>query len=532
MAHLGVAFDLREEPAAPCRFDLVIPTLGRPSLMSLLRDIAREEGPRPERIILVDDRAVRDESLFRGPVPFELEALLRVLPGRALGPAAARNLGWRSGGAPWVVFVDDDIRLEREWARRLLQDLMGAPADVAGVQGRVRVPMPRYRAPTEHERRAAERERMQWSTVDMAYRRAALELVGGFDERFTRPSREDVDLGLRVVDSGFQIVRGSRLVEHPAPEEDSWESVSRERRVADDVLLRAIHGPRWRERSGALPDDRSRHLATTLVGAGAAVGLASASWPWALGCAAVWLAATASFAWRRIAPGPRTFDEIMTAAATSTVVPLASSWHWLRGVTGTVLGSTEPHRAPRALPERPIRAVVVERDGVLIEDERYDGDPLSVRPRPGAREALDRLRAAGVPIIVIADQGAPERGLLDESVLDELNERVCALLGPFDGWFECAHRADEGCLCRRPAATMVHEAAGHVGLSAADCIVIGDEGKDVATARAAGARSVLVPTQDTPCEEVWAADDVAADLGAAADRVLLRSTLVLAEVSQ
>lgn len=535
MAHSNVAFDWRGPLPAPSeqvRFDLVIPTLGRPSLIELLKDLAGADGPRPERIILVDDRPEQEEPLFAGPVPFELADLLRVLPGRALGPAAARNVGWRAGSAPWVVFVDDDVRLEREWAAHLAADLLGAAADVGGVQGRVRVPMPRYRKPTEHERLAAERERAQWSLADMAYRRGALEVVGGFDERFTRPSREGADLGLRVLDSGFQLLRGTRLIEQPVEEEDSWGSVKREQHVSDDVLMRALHGPRWRERSGAPPGDRNRHIATTMVGAGAALGLAVGAAPFALACAGVWAASTATYAWKRVAPGPRTFDDVITTLATSTVVPLASTWHWLCGVTQTVFAATEPHKAQKQLPERPVRAVVVDRDGTLIEDLEYLGDPTSVRPRPGAREALDRLRAAGVPIVVIADQGPPGRGALAEELMDELNERVEALLGPFDGWFLCAHRPDEGCLCRRPAATMIYEAATHVGVAPEDIIVVGDEGVDLDTARAAGARGLLVPTPNTPFEEVWSADDVAADLGAAADRVLLRARVVLAEVSR
>jgi hypothetical protein len=42
-----------------------------------------------------------------------------------------------------------------------------------------------------------------------------------------------------------------------------------------------------------------------------------------------------------------------------------------------------------------IEAVLFDRDGTLIHDVPYDGDPTAVAPVPGAREALDRLRAAG-----------------------------------------------------------------------------------------------------------------------------------------
>jgi len=47
--------------------------------------------------------------------------------------------------------------------------------------------------------------------------------------------------------------------------------------------------------------------------------------------AAGWLALTLDFAWRRIAPGPRTRDEIATMLATSAVIPFAAVYHRARG---------------------------------------------------------------------------------------------------------------------------------------------------------------------------------------------------------
>ncbi len=42
-------------------------------------------------------------------------------------------------------------------------------------------------------------------------------------------------------------------------------------------------------------------------------------------------------------------------------------------------------------------AVLLDRDGTLLVDVPYNGDPAKVEPMPGAREALDRLRAEDVP---------------------------------------------------------------------------------------------------------------------------------------
>ena len=57
-------------------------------------------------------------------------------------------------------------------------------------------------------------------------------------------------------------------------------------------------------------------------------------------------------------------------------------------------------------------AVLLDRDGTLIEDVPYNGDPEKVRPVPGARAALDRLRAAGLRLAVVTQPVGPGPGLL------------------------------------------------------------------------------------------------------------------------
>lgn len=171
-------------------------------------------------------------------------------------------------------------------------------------------------------------------------------------------------------------------------------------------------------------------------------------------------------------------------------------------------------------------AVLVDRDGTLVEDEPYNGDPDLVRPMPGAREALDRLRAAGYRIGVVTNQSGLARGRFDATQLAAVNARVEDLLGPFDTWQICPHDETAGCRCRKPAPGLVRAAAAALGTTPGRCVVIGDIGRDMAAAAAAGATGVLVPTDVTLPAEVAAAPAVVADLGAAADLVLDREALV------
>src|SRR5207237_524839 len=150
-------------------------------------------------------------------------------------------------------------------------------------------------------------------------------------------------------------------------------------------------------------------------------------------------------------------------------------------------------------------AVLLDRDGTLVEDVPYNGDPEKVRVLPGVREALDRLRAAGLRLAVVTNQSGLARGLFTEAQIHAVHARVEQLLGPFDSWQVCPHDDADGCACRKPAPGLVHAAAAALDTTAHRCVMIGDIGRDMTAALAAGATGILVPTPVTRPEEIDAA---------------------------
>jgi HAD superfamily hydrolase (TIGR01662 family) len=188
---------------------------------------------------------------------------------------------------------------------------------------------------------------------------------------------------------------------------------------------------------------------------------------------------------------------------TSVAIPPAATIAYLRGLWR--------HRKVRPWPGSP-RVVFFDRDGTLVEDVPYNGDPEQVRPMPGAETALRRLRSSGVRTGVVTNQSGIGRGLLTADEVARVNARVDALLGPFDVWAVCPHGPTDGCRCRKPAAGLLHCAAAAVDVPLAECALVGDIGSDVAAARAAGVRGVLVPTAVTMPSEIAEASLVAADL--------------------
>jgi histidinol-phosphate phosphatase family protein len=488
---------------------IVVPTMGRPSLHALLEALARQTRTVDAPVVVVDDRPDPDAV----PVDVATYPLdLTVVRTGGGGPARARNIGWRHARTPWVSFVDDDVLPDDDWYQLLLEDLDAVGGDdVAGVVGRLTVPLPAERRPTDWERGTAGLETSYWITADLTYRRDELSAVGGFDERFPRAFREDADLALRLGAEHGRVVPGRRHVRHPARPADDLASLRQQRGNADDYLMRALHGPGWQRRAGAPVGRRWAHAAVTAAGAVAVGGLLARRPRLAALGAAGWVAGTAELAWRRIAPGPRDRAEVRRMVLTSAAIPAAATWHSVRGAL------RHRNAAPwRGLPE----LVLLDRDGTLVEDVPYNGDPEQVRPLPGVREALDRLRGEGVRLAVVSNQSGVGRGLLTAEQVEAVNERLMTLLGPFEAVYVCPHAPDDGCECRKPAPGLIKQALAETGVAPDRTLMVGDIGADLGAAEAAGVSGVLVPTPITRREEVDAAPRVAESLTEVVDLAL------------
>ncbi|HET9348223.1 MAG TPA: HAD-IIIA family hydrolase, partial [Arthrobacter sp.] len=89
-----------------------------------------------------------------------------------------------------------------------------------------------------------------------------------------------------------------------------------------------------------------------------------------------------------------------------------------------------------------LKAVLFDRDGTLVRDVPYNGDPDRVRPMPQARVVLDCFRSQGIATGVLSNQSGIGRGLLTVGQVAAVNARIEQLLGPFDVWDICPHRPE------------------------------------------------------------------------------------------
>lgn len=185
---------------------VVISTHDRPERLGRLLDALAAQTLDSEafEVIVVDDGSSPDtDQLLRS----ELERgklTLRILRNdHPLGPGGGRNRGWRQARSPLIAFTDDDCVPDPRW----LQALIDAAAQQAGavLQGRT-VPDP-DELPSGNRllTRTVSIDRLgpQYETCNIAYPRAVLEEVGGFDESYgLRPGGEDTDLAWRCLERG------------------------------------------------------------------------------------------------------------------------------------------------------------------------------------------------------------------------------------------------------------------------------------------------------------------------------------------
>jgi D-glycero-D-manno-heptose 1,7-bisphosphate phosphatase len=167
-------------------------------------------------------------------------------------------------------------------------------------------------------------------------------------------------------------------------------------------------------------------------------------------------------------------------------------------------------------------AVFLDRDGTLIEERGYLDRLDLLTLFPYTTDALRLLNRAGYATVVITNQGAIGRGVIDETFLHtvhaELDARLAAGHARIDRYYFCPHHPDAAiaeyrrvCGCRKPGAGMIEQACRELDLDPARSVMVGDRWLDVRCGHKAGARSVLVRTGHGAHEEERPHENVRAD---------------------
>ena len=165
-----------------------------------------------------------------------------------------------------------------------------------------------------------------------------------------------------------------------------------------------------------------------------------------------------------------------------------------------------PPQESTPAPPEPRPGAILDRDGTLIDELGYLGDPEGVRLFPGAARAVRRLNRAGVPVALVTNQSGVARGLFTEADLAAVHARLVRLLAAEGAHLDLilhapSHpdhpdpRLDVRAHWRKPEPGMVFAAAERLGLDLSRSVSIGDAARDLeAAARAGVPRLFLVET--------------------------------------
>jgi glycosyltransferase involved in cell wall biosynthesis len=238
---------LNEEASRPQtrpEISVVVPTHNRAAGLTRLVEALTAQTLDRERfeVIVVDDGSQPPQRVDGDGL------LLRVIRHESpRGPSAARNSGWKAARAPLVAFIDDDCTPTASWLGAFLAAADG-DADWLIVQGPV-VPAPDQRSeltPLSHTINFPGPHPL-FVTCNIAYSRALLERVGGFDESFRNACGEDVELGTRAVKAGAATRYAERAEVHHEVRQLGLRALARQTfKWTDAVKVASLH-PELRE---------------------------------------------------------------------------------------------------------------------------------------------------------------------------------------------------------------------------------------------------------------------------------------------
>jgi len=177
-------------------------------------------------------------------------------------------------------------------------------------------------------------------------------------------------------------------------------------------------------------------------------------------------------------------------------------------------------------------AAFLDRDGV-INDNVFVNDPDDLVLLPGAEKAIARLNRAGIPVVVVTNQGGLAMGYLTESTLAEIHAKLANLLAEdgahVDAIYYCPHMPNamvaayrQQCSCRKPEIGMLERARDDLGVDLSASVLVGDSTSDILAGIRAGCRTILVRTGFGGADGKVSAqpDEVADDIADAVDRIL------------
>jgi D-glycero-D-manno-heptose 1,7-bisphosphate phosphatase len=167
-------------------------------------------------------------------------------------------------------------------------------------------------------------------------------------------------------------------------------------------------------------------------------------------------------------------------------------------------------------------AVFLDRDGTLMRDVDYCGDPAKVQVYPEARTALRGLKERGYKLVIITNQSGIRRGYFTEKDYRAVEAEFLRQLGVglIDASYYCPDLPASTSSRRKPGPGMIFEAQRDHRLDLGRSFLVGDKATDIGCGQNAGVRTILVQTGYGAGENNCCPDWVARDILEAAEIIL------------
>ena len=155
------------------------------------------------------------------------------------------------------------------------------------------------------------------------------------------------------------------------------------------------------------------------------------------------------------------------------------------------------------------RAVFLDRDGVINEENGYIKKPSELKILNGVSEGIKKINDFGSLAIVITNQPVIARGDCTQEELKSIHNKLETLLGRnsayVDAIYYCPHHPESGhkgeikelkleCSCRKPKPGLLKKAAEDMNISLKDSWLIGDTTRDILAAEKMGVKNILLRT--------------------------------------
>ncbi len=158
-----------------------------------------------------------------------------------------------------------------------------------------------------------------------------------------------------------------------------------------------------------------------------------------------------------------------------------------------------------------MKAVLLDRDGVInsliyYEDASVIDSPFTTsqfRLLPRVPAAIRHFNKLGLKVAVVSNQPGVAKGHLRYETLKSFEEAMISGVraggGQIDAIYYCLHHPDakirkyrKRCRCRKPSIGLLQTAASDLGVSLAECYMIGDGVTDLLAGSRAGCRTVFI----------------------------------------